>query len=894
MIAVTDLSKDEIHALINAIPLDFARPVLKENSKGFNRLFPGSTIKKLNDNKMQKSFRNNYKDHFVQIIVESYLQAMKAVVDKKQSEFAKEGHNENDSFIMALSEEIKPELIAIYLRYYEIPYDQNLLSAINCYLNSFNKNKALELMIDKQTEQVSEIEPLKDTIDELKEKNNNLENAYQDLRDENASIRDSLKHTQEELMKIRSHQSFQIKRTIPAEKPYEHTDPKYIYSSLGMVYNYGDEIRLKRLRNIEGNMLSDITSSDDGHGFEFLYLKNGPTSDGQYGVWDWLITPNIKDTSREIALSNYNFKCQPISIILCSRISSFDDLLISLKQGIEAAPLTQRVLFVIPSESEEYLAVLCDDSDITTSGKVVRLRDNTIYIKKYIINKTDIIEVNKNVFFYKYISMPIIGEYVSVENSLEIVKRIIINQVTWNVAKQKSIERKDWQSYRNMVKAIPTNDIYREIMEKCMCDEEEAKRLISELERNAEHLMKGDDISYEILTAIVNNNNELMTKCEDLVEERWRKENQNLIDSEQTRLQLLKDECGKKQKESDNLELQLTTVKAEIEKYQSSIEEKEKLAADVEVKIALQIEKAKQNVADFISNMAFVSPLSSPVVSNVKQPSNQLLVFNTHIDCIESGEIDDTDSFEEELSENLTRIGFDDKQSIEISQAISFGSFEKIPLVISENAKLIAQCLAAVVNGGTVSEIFIPIQGVSIEEVSNAINNSSKSSPMVCLIHGVFDSYSINLFNAIFNLMQNFDNTIVLLALEGTPSKMIMPGVWNRAVFIDGDSGFEKRTVDSLHSSTLFDSFDLHKRTIDIESKKYKNAKKTIKLFAEILSNIQIGMYARYLSIHNISLNDSDLILTQLIVTAQSIGISDRLKELFHENGIVRGEDLFD
>lgn len=293
--------------------------------------------------------------------------------------------------------------------------------------------------------------------------------------------------------------------------------------------------------------------------------------------------------------------------------------------------------------------------------------------------------------------------------------------------------------------------------------------------------------------------------------------------------------------------------------------------------------------------LQFVSPLSAPVVSNVKQLSNQLSVFNSQIDCVEDGEIDDIDTFEDEVSENLTRAGYANEQSIEISQAISFGIFEKAPLVISENAKLISQCLAAILNGGTVSEVFIPINGISIEELSAAINdNVRKVSPMVCLIHGIFDSYSINLFNALSNIMQNWTNVIILLSLEGTPSKMIMPGVWNRAIFIDGDSGFEKKAVDSLHSFIVLDSLNLHDRTIDMKSKGYKDAKKTIKLFTKILSNMQISMYSRYLSIYNTSLNDSDLILTQLIATARSIGNPDRLKELFHENGIGSGEELLD
>ena len=50
-----------------------------------------------------------------------------------------------------------------------------------------------------------------------------------------------------------------------------------------------------------------------------------------------------------------------------------------------------------------------------------------------------------------------------------------------------------------------------------------------------------------------------------------------------------------------------------------------------------------------------------------------------------------------------------------------------------------------------------------------------------------------------------------------------MPGVWNRSIFIDGDSGFEKKTVEPLRSYTILDSLSFHDRTIDMKSKKYKD-----------------------------------------------------------------------
>lgn len=87
-----------------------------------------------------------------------------------------------------------------------------------------------------------------------------------------------------------------------------------------------------------------------------------------------------------------------------------------------------------------------------------------------------------------------------------------------------------------------------------------------------------------------------------------------------------------------------------MKQLQATLSQREQLASDVETKISMQIEKAKQNAADFISKMAFVSTPSSSVV-NGTQSSTKLSVFNSHIDCVEDGDIDDIETFEDELSE---------------------------------------------------------------------------------------------------------------------------------------------------------------------------------------------------------------------------------------------------
>lgn len=211
-------------------------------------------------------------------------------------------------------------------------------------------------------------------------------------------------------------------------------------------------------------------------------------------------------------------------------------------------------------------------------------------------------------------------------------------------------------------------------------------------------------------------------------------------------------------------------------------------------------------------------------------------------------------------------------------------------MILCENSKRIALCIAALINNGNLSEIFIPNQGIGIEPLLASISSSDSSKPTVYLIHGMFDSYSISLFNSLSNLIRCWDkNTVVLLSLEGIPAHMISTGVWNQALYIDGDVGFENSIITTPHSFNL--ELDIN-TPISYEMKEYKRYRKSLLPFSNIISNIQINLYARYLSSYNISLNESSWILSQMIVIARSSGTIEGLNELFHENGISNGEKM--
>lgn len=914
MYNISELSNDEIKYICERMHLPAVRFYFQKNPKEFNKLRPGFTVKKMTDDETLSFLIKYANKPFIQSVIQGAVKQWLSEIKEHRDSLEHEGFTTGEALLKTIPECVFCDRIELYFKLTEQAYTDDYLRLLNDALSLVKKTSDIALEEHNVELESSEIERLNSEIQTISKKLTEEKEHGDALKHELDGVNEQLQKNQRLLSdttnKLRiaestiSDMKHKLERYQALERyaGNEVSQPfvsNYQYVSIGQIlYDYNDQRWIFRLADIteSGEIVPFVADETIPHYFsnrDRLYWRNGPDTDQAIGVWNWNVTPRDTDPNKDYVETDFCNNIQLTQIIQLSNCEALDDVVSLLKNGISFQFSFNKLLLVY-EENTILTGLLCSSSDFDRANDKIALKSDVYTLPQYSIKLSDTIDL-AGIRIYKFLSLGIPQSIYQVRDPYEAVKSLIISRFTNANLREYGLSKKEVQHCRNYLTAIPTQAIIQELTLAYNCSNETAQEYIDGFISLADQYLSASDIDTTIISRAIQGNTELLDLCKQQLADEWKSENEKQLAKAESKLSEVLGAVEKKQNEIEQLAVERDKLADEMEQLQSALSQREQLASDVETKISMQIEKAKQNVADFISNMAFVSPLYSAVTSNGNQLSNQLSVFNSHIDCAEGGEIDDVDTFEDELSENLTRIGYGNEQSIEIAQAISFGIFEKVPLVISENAKLIAQCLAAVLNGGTVSEVFVPIQEISIEELSAAINdNLNKVSPMVCLVHGVFDGYSINLFNALSNIMQNWNNVVILLSTEGTPSKMILPGVWNRSIYIDGDRGFEKKTVDSLHTFTVLDSLDLHDRTIDMKSKEYKDARKSIKLFTDILSNTQIGMYSRYLAIYNASLDDSNLILTQLIATARSIGNPDRLKELFQENGIRSGKELLD
>lgn len=916
MVNISDLSNDEIKYICELMYLPSVRRYLQKNIKEFNRIRPGFTVKKMSDEDILSFLIKYSHKSLVQDLIRVVVQEWLVQIQDNISELVNQGFSSGEALIKTIPDCVFAERIELYFKLSDQPYDDKYLELLSDALSLVKRTSTTALQ-EHNSEIVSEeiqaanneIEKLNNQLADREQCEKTMQQALDDANESILQYQAQITEFDERFRRMEAESATiksELDRYTMLERYIDDSGnitqfSQFQHTSIGkVIYDYNRAGYLQkyiiRLADISDDGTIKLFTKDRNlpHYFDNrdrLHCNDGPEEENSIGVWNWSATPRDTDPEKDYVKTQFSYDNKITQIVHLVNCESLDDVVYRLKGGLSIRTVCRRILFVYEEDSI-LNGLLCLEKDFDRISDKVALKVTVYTLPHYCIQQSDEIEL-AGIRVLKRLSLGIPKSIHQVRDPYEAVKSLILSRVTNAALREYELSKKEIQRCRSFLKAIPTQTVIQELTLAYNCSNEKAQEYIDGFISLADTYLSAADIDTTIISRAIQANADLLDLCKQQLTDEWKAENHKQLAEAELKLNEVSSSAESKQKEIDQLAIDRDKLSAEMEQLQSVLNQREQLASEVETKISMQIEKAKQNIADFISNMAFVSQFSSHVVPNGKQLSDQFTVFNTHIDCVENGKIDDIDTFEDELSENLTRIGYDNEKSIDISQAICFAICEKVSLVISENAKLIAQCLAAVLNGGTVSEVFIPIQGICIEELSKAINaNVGKASPMICLIHGIFDSYSINLFNALSNIMQNWDNVIILLSSEGTPTKMLMPGVWNRSIFIDGDSGFEKKTVEPLRSYTILDSLSFHDRTIDMKSKEYRNSKKTIMLFTEILSCTQIGMYSRYLTLYNTLLNDSNLILTQLIATARSIGNTERLKELFHENGINSGDEL--
>lgn len=440
-----------------------------------------------------------------------------------------------------------------------------------------------------------------------------------------------------------------------------------------------------------------------------IFYKDGPSADGSYGIWTWSATPNEKDPSKDYILSRHNMNLEPIEVVTISEASNLDDLINLLKNGIECQLHSRRVMFAICASKGQYTGVLCKTKELKIVNRMTSFAEDCIEVPVHEFTSDDILHLDNGFSFYGNAFAGLPSKLYHLKSPLDIVRDVVLSSISWRTYKTRNVTRSEYRTFKDFLDGIPVDDITCKIQTVCRCSNPAAKNLLDEFLKMVWKYVDGDSLEDEIILSAISASIELQEKTKALIRTDWETENESLL--------------AEAQKKLDSLEAELRSVAASLTKAQETlhktqleekrlagiIAEKEKLAEDVEKAVAEKIQKAQENAADFVANMAFVGVqpikvseaeasttdevLSKPVVTpyhtfSAFEDLNELEANHSWADVINSA------AFE------LGEAGVAEKYRGGLAAFLCAAYIEKQPILLAgPNAIDIAQAFSAAVTG---------------------------------------------------------------------------------------------------------------------------------------------------------------------------------------------------
>ena len=433
-----------------------------------------------------------------------------------------------------------------------------------------------------------------------------------------------------------------------------------------------------------------------------LFFKDGPMQVGYLGIWNWSAVPNEKDSSKDYVIAEFNPNIVPIEVVIILNCSSLEELIDVLQKGYPCETSSRRVMFTTCQSKGEYVGILCSDKDyVSQNGKII-FSDDTAIVPVYEFTNSELVRIRNGRIFYQSVFAGIPIQLYQIKTQMEIVKNIVRNSISWSSYKQRGATRAEYKHLKDYISALSTEDIILKICKACHCTRPAATQLLNGFIEKALDYIDGKSIDDEVIISAIFSSEILMGRAKELIFADWERENSGLLQEAQERLDSLNNQLGIVSKSLAEAKQSLEATKREEKKLTQMIEDKKDLGKDVELAVAERIQRAQNNVADFIASMAFVGRQSTKATDVIKciedtsvlGPKYVLQEGTTDLDGLEQhgnwSEVIDTTVLE------LQEAGVMEKHVRGLAAYLCAAYIEKEPLLlIGPNAQEIVMAFSA-------------------------------------------------------------------------------------------------------------------------------------------------------------------------------------------------------
>ncbi|MBR4021347.1 MAG: hypothetical protein IKI94_01910 [Ruminococcus sp.] len=750
MLSIIKLNKEEIDFLINTLGIENIRKQFQKNPRGLQKITP-LRAKSLSADQIRFLVHNNLSEDFIYGFLQSNTEDIVSQIDESVSKKEKDITDKNKAIIIVLAESLFKDNVSIYYKLKEKTIDDDYLKLVSLLVKSPKLVKELSYENDDSdlSEQIEKLTKQLEEKDSLLESSNEIMKQLQKETDQR--VADISKQLDEANASILSLQS-ELNTLKAAEQiPEEDIDDGYTYHSLCKIYEYNGKLWMSRLADVEKNELIpfkvDVNKPPAFGNNTRLRCTTGPDGIGHIGIWAWNFEENYKRPDEDYTHDLYCEKYVPIEVVDFSVSVNSGEVVDCLKNGVSVNPSTGMIILAIKINNRQYRGVLCSNKNCEIDNGLLKLKEDCYYVDEYTIEFDDIVELDGKMF-YRYLKIKGIPKIIKLYDPIKIVTDIVLRRASWNAIKQKGVSKNTWKIYRDYITELPQDELYKEICYSCKCSESEAKQYVVSLIENAETYINNDNVENDILANIIPKHPELIEKCKELINHDWETENVERIKVASEKLMAVEKDVSDKRNELENVKKERDRLSSELSAISDSIADKEKLASDVEERIKNKIDDARKNAAEFISQMAFVTPINSTasIIPKSCYTSGSLLVS----EGIE--EYNDINDLQNLISEELQNAGVSSKFRDSLAAYMYSAYLTHTPVLLAGPCgKSIANAFSAALNARLAGTL-----NCSHSYESNVLSEVMNSDDTVIIIENPFSSEWVYSIMELINIPDKF------------------------------------------------------------------------------------------------------------------------------------------
>ena len=205
--------------------------------------------------------------------------------------------------------------------------------------------------------------------------------------------------------------------------------------------DYEGRIWLNRLADVEDDILHTPFKSERTDNYfenrDRLYRNDGPTALGTVGIWEWTAIPNRDNPAIDYVQSYYVKDYSPVRVVVLMA-KSLDEVVEQLQNGTAR---TQAyfcdTLFCYEPKWGQFAGVLCRANEFNISDRCAKLSETVYSLPSYTISSGDIYNWDdRNLRFLKTLQVGEPSGYVSIGNTDEVIRTLILERTTWPLFKE--------------------------------------------------------------------------------------------------------------------------------------------------------------------------------------------------------------------------------------------------------------------------------------------------------------------------------------------------------------------------------------------------------------------------------------------------------------------------